>query len=230
MVAREIAGGLGPTSNTFRKDEIPRSRAAETRPKEMLTMPCSFLDPAHPGRPPRKVQDAGQPRVHPVDPPLPRPVLRRRPLRRRRPSQGCARDDGPSYLFGTRPFGRQWRREGQDEFGRGWFAAWLVDGGGEHGEDPPVDGRVERGEGARCGARDGARLLLCQGASLSPCGRRFLSAGADPRPRTNPSCLFQLRDIEVIVQEKLSDAATLEPEKVTLLKVQEILYSTEVRP
>jgi hypothetical protein len=40
---------------------------------------------------------------------------------------------------------------------------------------------------------------------------------------------FQLRDIEVIVQEKLTDAATLEPEKVTLLKIQEILYSTEAR-
>lgn len=39
----------------------------------------------------------------------------------------------------------------------------------------------------------------------------------------------QLRDIEVIVQEKLADPEAPESEKATLTKIQDILYSTEVR-
>lgn len=41
---------------------------------------------------------------------------------------------------------------------------------------------------------------------------------------------MQLRDIELIVQEKLADPSAGESERATLTKIQDILYSTEVRP
>lgn len=47
---------------------------------------------------------------------------------------------------------------------------------------------------------------------------------------TRPSLAsrFQLRDIELIAQEKLGDPSAGESEKGTLTKIQDILYSTEV--
>jgi hypothetical protein len=88
---------------------------------------------ANSGRSARQVQDAGQPRVHAVDPALPRPVLRRRALRCRRPAQGRTGDGRPGSVEcgrGLGPAHGQRRRSGEDVARRRrWRApAWVVDG------------------------------------------------------------------------------------------------------
>lgn len=48
---------------------------------------------------------------------------------------------------------------------------------------------------------------------------------------TNQALFWQLRDVEIIIQERLAmpDSDVTKNERDTLLKIQTILYSTEVR-
>ncbi|KAL7414490.1 calponin homology domain-containing protein [Mrakia frigida] len=132
----------------------------------------------------------------------------------------------------------QWIRRFHDQsYGGGHYDANARRGKGGAG-NAPVAGSVGRsaGSGAGMGGRVASGGLRAGSAAGGANAERMhalneelanLKGSVDGLETERDFYFAKLRDIELIVQEKLGDPSAGESEKGTLTKIQDILYSTE---